>query len=76
MYTSFHINVNELDNNFLKALKVLFGNKSVSITVEEEQDEAEYLLQSEANRRMLYKSMKQAENGELLTVNIGKTVKK
>lgn len=42
----------------------------------EQQDETEYLLQSEANRKMLLESIKQAERGELIKVNIGKAKKK
>ena len=56
MYTTFHIKAVELDENFLKTLKKMFGNKKISITVEEEQDETEYLLSSPANRQMLEES--------------------
>jgi hypothetical protein len=76
MYTTFHINVNELDNNFLKGLKSLFRNKNVSIIVEEEQDETEYLLASEANRKMLEQSLKNVEEGKLIEVDIEKFLKK
>lgn len=76
MYTTFHINVNELDTNFLKGLKSLFRNKNVSIIVEEEQDETEYLLASEANRKMLEQSLKNVEEGKLIEVDIEKILKK
>jgi len=73
MYTEFHLNAAELDLNFLQKLKQMFGNKSISIIVEEEPDETEYLLKSENNRNMLLESMRQADNGELIKVKIGKT---
>ena len=76
MYTTFHINTNELDNNFLKGLKSLFRNKNVSIIVEEDQDETEYLLASEANRKMLEQSLKNIEEGKLTEVDIEKFLKK
>ena len=76
MYTTFHINVNELDTNFLKGLKSLFRNKNVSIIVEEDQDETEYLLASEANRKMLEQSLKNVEEGKLTEVDIEKFLKK
>ena len=76
MYTTFHINVNELDTNFLKGLKSLFRNKNVSIIVEEDQDETEYLLASEANRKMLEQSLKNIEEGKLTEVDIEKFLKK
>jgi hypothetical protein len=53
MHTTFHIKAIELDENFLKTLKKLFGNKNLSITVEEEPDETEYLLSTPENRQML-----------------------
>lgn len=76
MYTTFHINANELDLNFLNKVKTMFKNKPISIIIEEEQDETEYLLQSKANRKMLLASIKQVEKGELIKINIGKIRKK
>ena len=76
MYTTFHINTNELDINFLKGIKSLFKNKNVSIIVEEEQDETEYLLASEANRKILEQSLKNVEEGKLIEVDIEKFLKK
>lgn len=76
MYTEFHINANALDITFLKNIRAMFKNKPISITIEEEQDETEYLLQSKTNRKMLLESMKQAEKGELIKVNIGKVAKR
>ncbi len=76
MYTEIHIRANELDESFLKSIRTLFKKKKISIIVEEEQDEAEYLLRSETNRKMLNTSIRQAERGELVSVNIGKGKKK
>ena len=76
MYTEFHINADMLDLNFLNRIKAMFKSKSIAITIEEEQDETEYLLQNEANRNMLLEYIKQAERGELIKVNIGKAKKK
>ncbi|HBX53232.1 MAG TPA: hypothetical protein DEH02_19410 [Bacteroidales bacterium] len=73
MYTTFNIKVSDLDMNFLKALKTLFKNKeSISITVESEMDETEYLLSSDANRKILEQSIAEAERGELIKVNLKK----
>jgi hypothetical protein len=76
MYTEIHIKADELDESFLKSIRSLFKKKNISIIVEEEPDETEYLLQSEANRKMLMQSIRQAEKGELISVNIGKGKKK
>ncbi|PIX34677.1 MAG: hypothetical protein COZ21_15605 [Bacteroidetes bacterium CG_4_10_14_3_um_filter_31_20] len=72
MYTEFHINANALDISFIKSVKAMFKSKPISIIVEEEQDETEYLMRSEANRKMLEQSIKEVESGNLIKVNIGK----
>lgn len=73
MYTEFHIKPSEIDEKFLKKIKTLFKkSKKVSIMVEDEPDETEYLLRSNTNRKMLEQSIKEAENGKLIKVNIGK----
>lgn len=76
MTTTYRLSANELTTKFLNGLKTLYKGKNISITVEEELDETEYLLQSETNRKILLESIKQAENGELIPVNFRKTRKK
>ncbi|MCL6100916.1 MAG: hypothetical protein M1292_00265 [Bacteroidetes bacterium] len=76
MTTTYHLSANDLSVDFLKSLKSMYKGKTISITVEPEMDETEYLLSSEANRKMLLESIKQAENGELVKVDIGKANKK
>lgn len=76
MHTTFHINANELNSNFLNAFKMIFKSKRIAITIEEEQDETEYLLSSPANRKLLEKSLKNADTGKLVEVNIDKYLRK
>ncbi len=61
MYTSFHIKASELDEKFIKSVKALFKSKTISITIEEEQDTTEYLLSTEANRKHLEESLNSKE---------------
>jgi hypothetical protein len=69
MYTTFHLDTtSELNADFLKAIKTLFKNQRISVTVEAEMDETEYLMSSEANRLFLEKSMNQIKNGEIVKV--------
>jgi hypothetical protein len=72
MYTSFHVKASELDESFIKSIKALFKSKRISITVEEELDETEYLLSTEANRKHLEESMAQAKAGKVVKVDLKK----
>ncbi len=75
MYTVYRINADELDNKFLKALKALFKNKEIEISVCEtaqgEEDETAYLLKSPANRARLLKAIENVAQGRnLVTVSL------
>ncbi|PIX32686.1 MAG: hypothetical protein COZ59_12675, partial [Bacteroidetes bacterium CG_4_8_14_3_um_filter_31_14] len=71
MTTAYHIKANELSVDFINALKTLFRDKDLFITVEAEMDETEYLLASEANRKMLLSRIKDVEKGKnMVTVNL------
>lgn len=72
MYTSFHLHTDELDETFLKTLKKMFKNKRISISVEEEMDETDYLLATEANRKHLMDSLAEAKAGKTVKVDIKK----
>ncbi len=67
MYTEFHISANELDDEFIKAIRKMFKSKRISIIVEEDKDETNYLLKNESNRKMLLNSKKQAEKGQFIS---------
>ncbi len=58
MTTTYRLTANDLTTDFLKALKTLYKQQTISITVESEMDETEYLLASPANRKMLEDSLK------------------
>lgn len=66
MTTVFHIEPNELDNNFLKKIKTLFGDKRLTISVEEDEDETSYLLSTASNKRKFAKSLEELQNQELI----------
>jgi hypothetical protein len=61
MNTTFHLNSNELDEKFLKAVKTMFKGKKISIVIEDYQDETEYLTTSDTNRQILEKRIKDVE---------------
>lgn len=69
MYTTFHLDTtSELNTDFLKAIKTLFKNQRISVTVEAEMDETEFLMSNEANKNVILESIRQAERGEVINV--------
>jgi antitoxin YefM len=76
MYTSFHLNANELNEEFLKKLKRIYKSKRISITVEEDLDETDYLLSTPANRKHLEDALKNVKAGKMTKVNIDKSLKR
>jgi len=65
MVTVYRMNMNDLDDRFLEALRTLFKDKEVEIIVTEI-DETQYLLQGEANRIRLLQAVRNIENGQNL----------
>ncbi len=65
MYTVYHLKADELDTQFLKALKTLFKDKTIEIVVTKV-DETAYLLHSDANRERLLQAIEHVSAGENL----------
>jgi hypothetical protein len=63
MDATYRINSNELNANFLNILRNTFSGKNIAVTVEEIQDETEYLLGNDANKRHLLKALADSKNG-------------
>jgi hypothetical protein len=62
MISTYHINEKELTKEFLKNIKSLLKNKS--ITLAEELDTTEYLLASTANKKHLQKATTDLQKGK------------
>lgn len=61
MITTYRLRADELDEDFITSLRVLFRGKEVEITVAEV-DETSYLLRSDANRRHLLQAVDNIEH--------------
>ena len=76
MYTSFHIKASELDETFIKAVKTMYKSKRITIIVNEEMDETEYLLSTPANRKHLEAAINNVKKGKTTKVDIDKYLRK
>ena len=63
MDVTYRLKPDELNDDFLKILKQMFLGKEVAITVEEVQDETEYLLSNKANREHLLQAVEDMKHG-------------
>jgi antitoxin YefM len=74
MYTLYKINSDELNDNFITAIKALFPHQSIEIaisqTTEIEQDETAYLLNNPVNKAKLLAAIAQVENKQLIDVDL------
>ncbi len=70
MVTSYQLDVNELSEDIINSIKAAFKNKTIKITVSDVFDETEYLLATQANRDSLELSMKQIEEGKVVTFTV------
>ena len=64
MISTYHINEKELTVEFLKNIKSLFKNKSITLTISEEIDTTQYLTTSEANKKHLDRAIGDLEKGK------------
>jgi len=65
MYTTFRINKKDLNKGFLEALKSLFKDDELEISVSPA-DETAYLLKSPGNKKRLLRSVKNIKAGKNL----------
>jgi antitoxin YefM len=63
MQTVYRLKAEELDTQFLEALRTLFKGREIEIVVTEI-DETTYLLQTEANKKRLLEAIQSVENNQ------------
>lgn len=70
MSAVYRLKASELDRNFLKEIKAIFGDKEIEIIIVEF-DETEYLLKSESNKNKLLKAIENVKKKQsLVEVNL------
>ena len=76
MVTTYRLNANELSIDVLNAIRLLFKDKDIEISVSDAIDETEYLLASPANKESIMASIKQLEEGNGVEMTIDELQKK
>ena len=69
MHTTIKVNTNQLDVNFLYAIKNLFKDQEVEISIKN-LGETEYLLSTEANRNHLAESITEYKQKKVTTFSL------
>jgi hypothetical protein len=70
MVATYHLHSDELDRKFLSAVKSIFKNRDIHITIEE-YDDTEYLMKSGRNKEELLDRLQYiAEGREMVRVSI------
>lgn len=76
MITTFKLNTRELSSDLIQSIKDAFKDKDIEITVTDQIDETEYLLSTEANKKHLYKSIDDLEQGQGIPMTLAELQEK
>ncbi len=73
MRHTIQLSLDELNSGLIEQLKTLFREnrqQRITIVVDDEMDETDYLLQSPANRERLLQSLENARRGNFITPDL------
>jgi antitoxin YefM len=70
MHSTYRLRADELSSTLLNAIKNTYRDREIEITVQEVQDETDYLMSSPANREHLLKAIENiSKHRDLVSVN-------
>lgn len=64
MHATYRLMADDLTDDFIKKIKKFYQGKEIEISVHEMQDETEYLLSSEENKKQLLNAIAVGEKGQ------------
>lgn len=70
MTATYSISREELNADFIEAIKRTFKTEKVFIQIDEVMDETEYLLSNPANKAMLLESMENDRNSNMIEMSL------
>ena len=70
MTATYSISRDELNADFIEAIKSTFKAEKLFIQIDEIMDETEYLLSNPANKAMLLQSLENDRNGNMIEISL------
>jgi hypothetical protein len=67
MQTVFQLNESEFNSQIVEAIKSMFKNRNIIVSIQSETDENDYLLSTSANAKRLLASVSNANSNQNLT---------
>jgi hypothetical protein len=63
MVATYRLKTDEITENFFRNIRENYRNKEIEITIQEVEDETDYLLKAEANRQHLLRGIDEIRSG-------------
>jgi len=76
METTYRLNAKELSVELIQSIQAAFKDKNIEITVTDQVDETDYLLSTEANKKHIYKSIEELEQGKGIPMSLAELQEK
>lgn len=76
METTYRLNAKELSVELIQSIQAAFKDKNIEITVTDQVDETDYLLSTQSNKKQLYKSIEELEQGKGIPMSLAELQEK